>query len=384
MSATENPETAARLRDFLDREARQAGFDIIAVTKPDAAPRTAERLAEFIGKGHHGTMQWMAETAERRGHPKSLWPQVRSVIMLGMNYCPDDNPLDILERGDRAAISVYARHRDYHDVMKGRLKTIAQKFASRTGEDVKVFVDTAPVMEKPLAEAAGLGWQGKHTNLVSREFGSWLFLGSIFTTAELEPDLPESDYCGSCRACLDICPTDAFPAPYQLDARRCISYLTIEHKGPIPREFREPMGNRIYGCDDCLAICPWNKFASEAREAKLQARDDLREPSIADLIELDDAAFRALFSGSPVKRIGRDRFIRNVLIAAGNSAEPQLVPRCLNLLGDPSPLVRGAAVWALSRLMEAPLFAALAENELPAETDPSVISEWDTALKETG
>jgi epoxyqueuosine reductase len=267
-------------------------------------------------------------------------------------------------------------------VMKGRLKEIAQKFASRSGADVKVFVDTAPVMEKPLAEAAGLGWQGKHTNLVSRDFGSWLFLGSIFTTAELEPDPPETDHCGSCRACLDVCPTDAFPAPYQLDARRCISYLTIEHKGPIPEEFREPIGNRIYGCDDCLAVCPWNKFASLASEAKLSAREDLKEPELAFLLTLDDAAFRSFFSGSPVKRIGRDRFVRNVLIAAGNSGETMLAPQCEALLADPSPLVRGAAVWALSRLMAEREFAELAGQAKEDEAD--VRAEWQTALKRIG
>jgi epoxyqueuosine reductase len=327
-------------------------------------------------------MEWMAETAERRSNPRALWPDARSVVMLGMNYGPEDDPLAALEHRDRAVVSVYARHRDYHDVIKGRLKTIAQKFAARTGEEVKVFVDTAPVMEKPLAEAAGLGWQGKHTNLVSREFGSWLFLGSIFTTAELAPDTSEADHCGSCRACLDICPTDAFPAPYQLDARRCISYLTIEHKGPIPREFRAPMGNRVYGCDDCLAVCPWNKFASQAREAKLKARDDLREPAIAELLKLGDAAFRDLFSGSPVKRIGRERFIRNVLVAAGNSGEASLVEPCLHLAQDASPLVRGAAAWALSRLLEERAFMILATEILAGETDPEVREEWQYALEE--
>jgi epoxyqueuosine reductase len=383
MTAGRNPGQAARLRDLLDDEARKAGFDVLGVATAEAAPEMAERLRDFIANGRHGTMQWMAETAERRARPRALWSEVRSVIILGMNYGPDEDPLDLLERRDRAAISVYARHRDYHDVIKGRLKTIAQKFAARAQEDVKVFVDTAPVMEKPLAESAGLGWQGKHTNLVSRDFGSWLFLGSIFTTAELEPDAPETDHCGSCRACLDICPTDAFPSPYQLDARRCISYLTIEHKGPIPSEFRTAMGNRIYGCDDCLAVCPWNKFASQARETRLQARTDLKEPGIAELLELDDPAFRALFSGSPVKRIGRDRFIRNVLIAAGNSGETSLVPRCLDHLADPAALVRGAAVWALSRLMDHQSFAHLAATEMPAENDPSVMAEWRAAQVET-
>jgi epoxyqueuosine reductase len=292
-----------------------------------------------------------------------------------MNYGPDHDPRAVLVKRDRAAISVYAQNRDYHDVMKGRLKEIAGRIVARTGGDVKVFVDTAPVMEKPLAEAAGIGWQGKHSNLVSREFGSWLFLGSIFTTAQIEPDVAEDDHCGSCRACLDACPTDAFPAPYRLDARRCISYLTIENKGPIPHEFRKAIGNRIYGCDDCLAACPWNKFARAASEAKLAARDDLREPKLADLLALDDAAFRALFSGSPVKRIGRDRFVRNVLIAAGNSGDPSLAAHCRALLADASPLVRGAAVWALSRLLppaEMKTLAIAAGNE----PDASVRDEW--------
>jgi epoxyqueuosine reductase len=282
--------------------------------------------------------------------------------MLGMNYGPDRDPLELLSRPDRGAISVYARHRDYHDVIKGRLKEVAQKIAARSGAGVKVFVDTAPVMEKPLAAAAGIGWQGKHTCLVSRDFGAWLFLGSIFTTAELRPDEPAQDRCGSCRACIDICPTNAFPAPYQIDARRCISYLNIELKGPIPHEFRKAIGNRIYGCDDCLAVCPWNKFAREASEAKLAARADLQEPRLIELLGLDDAAFRALFSGSPVKRIGRDRFIRNVLIAAGNSGEAGLVPAVRALLADASPLVRGAAVWALAEL-EGPAAVASLDDE---------------------
>ncbi|MEO3387058.1 tRNA epoxyqueuosine(34) reductase QueG [Mesorhizobium sp. CAU 1741] len=376
-----NPVPKDRLRDLLNLEAGKLGFDALAVASPDATPLASARLAEYVAKGRHGSMEWLAETLERRGDPRSLWPEVRSVIMLGMNYGPDENPLDLLQHKDRAAISVYARHRDYHDVIKGRLKELAQKFAARSGADVKVFVDTAPVMEKPLAEAAGIGWQGKHTNLVSREFGSWLFLGSIFTTAELAPDEAESDHCGSCRACLDICPTDAFPAPYQLDARRCISYLTIENKGPIPREFRAAIGNRIYGCDDCLAACPWNKFARSASEAKLVARADLREPKIGDLLALDDTAFRALFSGSPVKRIGRDRFIRNVLIAAGNSNDPSLEPGVGALLGDPSPVVRGAAIWALSKLVEADALRRMIAN-LPQDEDDDVALERDAALAE--
>ncbi|WP_421927977.1 tRNA epoxyqueuosine(34) reductase QueG [Neoaquamicrobium sediminum] len=375
MTASLKPISKDRLRDFLDLEAKRQGFDSIAVASPDSVPLAPGRLAHYVDKGRHGTMQWIAETAARRGDPRTLWPEVRSIVMLAMNYGPDTDPLALLARKDRAAISVYARHRDYHDVIKGRLKEIAQKFAARSGSDVKVFVDTAPVMEKPLAEAAGIGWQGKHTNLVSREYGSWLFLGSIFTSADLSPDAAERDHCGSCRACLEICPTDAFPAPYQLDARRCISYLTIEHKGPIPREFRAAIGNRIYGCDDCLAVCPWNKFASAASEAKLTAREELKEPRLADLLQLDDPAFRALFSGSPVKRIGRDRFIRNVLVAAGNSGETALIPPVQTLLGDPSPLVRGMAVWALSRLLDGDAFEMLMADHRAGETDGDVIAE---------
>jgi epoxyqueuosine reductase len=345
------------------------------VTTPDAIPEAAGRLKQAIAEGHHGTMGWLADTAERRGSPKTLWPDVRSVIMLGMNYGPDADPLATLADRQAATISVYARNRDYHDLIKGALKRIAQNFAARAGAEVKVFVDTAPVMEKPLAEAAGLGWQGKHTNLVSRQHGSWLFLGAIFTDAELLPDEPEADRCGSCRACLDVCPTGAFPAPYRLDARRCISYLTIEHNGPIPREFRALIGNRIYGCDDCLAVCPWNKFAAASAEAKLQARPDLIAPRLQDLVQLDDAAFRRLFSRSPIKRIGRARFVRNVLIAIGNSGDPALAPEAERLLNDSEPMVRGAAVWALSRLDSAGA-ARLASERLIPETDPEVRAEW--------
>ncbi len=367
---------ASKLRALIDAEARRAGFDAIAVTTPDAIPLAPARLAEFVADGFHGSMDWIAETLERRSEPTALWPQVRSIIVLAMNYGPDHDPRSILAKRDRGAISVYARNRDYHDVMKGRLKEIAGKIVARAGGDVKVFVDTAPVMEKPLAEAAGLGWQGKHTNLVSREHGSWLFLGTIFTTAELVPDRPEIDHCGSCRACLDACPTDAFPAPYRLDARRCISYLTIENKGPIPHEFREKIGNRIYGCDDCLAACPWNKFAQAASEAKLVARDDLREPVLADLLVLDDAAFRTFFSGSPIKRIGRDRFIRNVLIAAGNSGDAALASMVRALLNDASPLVRGAAIWALARLVPDAEYSELAVAGLKTESDEALRDEW--------
>ncbi|MDF3152526.1 tRNA epoxyqueuosine(34) reductase QueG [Mesorhizobium sp. XAP10] len=370
---------AAKLRALIDAEAQRAGFDAVAVTSPDAIPLAPARLAEFVADGFHGSMDWIAETLQRRSEPTALWPQVRSIVVLAMNYGPDHDLREVLAKRDRGAISVYAQNRDYHDVMKGRLKEIAGKLVARAGGDVKVFVDTAPVMEKPLAEAAGLGWQGKHTNLVSREHGSWLFLGTIFTTAELVPDRAEIDHCGSCRACLDACPTDAFPAPYRLDARRCISYLTIENKGPIPHEFREKIGNRIYGCDDCLAACPWNKFARAASEAKLAARDDLREPPLADLLGLDDAAFRALFSGSPIKRIGRDRFIRNVLIAAGNSGEASLSGAVLALLGDPSPLVRGAAIWALARLVPNAEYSERAAIGLKTESDEAVRDEWRLA-----
>lgn len=364
------------LRALIDREAKRAGFDAVAVTTPDANPLAPARLAAFVADGFHGSMGWIAETLERRGEPAALWPEVRSIIVLAMNYGPDHDPRAVLNKRDRGVISVYAQNRDYHEVMKGRLKEIAGKIVARAGGDVKVFVDTAPVMEKPLAEAAGLGWQGKHTNLVSREHGSWLFLGTIFTTAELAPDTAEEDHCGSCRACLDACPTDAFPAPYRLDARRCISYLTIENKGPIPHEFRESIGNRIYGCDDCLAACPWNKFARAASEAKLVARADLREPPLAELLNLDDAAFRAFFTGSPIKRIGRDRFVRNVLIAAGNSGDFSLVDAVRGLLSDASPLVRGAAVWALSRLVPEAEFAERAKAAMRTEGETAVRDEW--------
>ncbi|CCD99009.1 conserved hypothetical protein [Bradyrhizobium sp. STM 3809] len=321
-------------------------------------------------------MDWLAREPSRRTDPKTLWSEVRSVIMLGVNYGPDEDPRTILDQGSRAAISVYARGDDYHDVIKKNLKTLARWLVAQAGCDVKVFVDTAAVMEKPLAEAAGLGWQGKHTNLVSRGFGSWLFLGAIYTTLELPPDTPERDHCGSCRACLDSCPTAAFPAPYSLDARRCISYLTIENKGPIPRAFRKAMGNRIYGCDDCLAACPWNKFAQAGREAKLAARDALRAPTLDELAALDDAAFRALFTKSPIKRIGRDRFLRNVLIAIGNSGNSALVPAAERLTADPNPLVRGSAAWALAQLLDADGFAQRADVALKSETDDSVRAEW--------
>jgi epoxyqueuosine reductase len=363
------------IKAALVEQARAQGFSVIGVTRPDSIPDAKAHLDAFLADGAHGDMAWMETTAQRRGDPRALWSEVRSVIMLGLNYGPDEaDPLAILKRRDRGAISVYARSDDYHEIIKPRLKTIARWLTANAGGDVKVFVDTAAVMEKPLAQQAGLGWQGKHTNLVSREFGSWLFLGAIFTTLELPRDKAEIDHCGSCRACLESCPTEAFPAPYRLDARRCISYLTIENKGPIPRDLRAAIGNRIYGCDDCLAACPWNKFAQQGHEAKLAARDELRAPPLAELARLDEAAFRALFTKSPVKRIGRDRFMRNVLIAIGNSDDPSLVDDARRLLHDESPLVRGAAVWALSRLLPRDEFSELAAQA--NDPDESVREEW--------
>jgi len=366
----------ADLKAAIASKARALGFDCVGVTGPDAIAQAARHFREFLKAGAHGEMDWLAAYPERRADPRALWPAVRSVIMLGVNYRPDDNPLSILKRRSRGAISVYAQGDDYHELIKKRLKALARWLVAASPCEVKVFVDTAAVMEKPLAQAAGLGWQGKHTNLVSREFGSWLFLGAIFTTLDLPRDDADIDHCGSCQACLDICPTAAFPAPYKLDARRCISYLTIESKGPIPHEFRKAIGNRIYGCDDCLAVCPWNKFAQTGRETKLAAREELRAPRLAELARLDDAAFRTLFSKSPVKRIGRDRFVRNVLIAIGNSTDAALADEAERLLDDASPLVRGAAVWALAQLLERERFDALASNAKLAERDESVMEEW--------
>ncbi|HVT55278.1 MAG TPA: tRNA epoxyqueuosine(34) reductase QueG [Xanthobacteraceae bacterium] len=362
----------------MKERARSEGFDAFGITKPSVAA-FQEYFDDWLARGEHGDMDWLARTKDRRADPHVLWPDAKSVIVLGVNYGPDENPLALLERRERAVISVYARGDDYHELIKGKLKRLGQWLVAKAGGDIKVFVDTAPVMEKPLAASAGLGWQGKHTNLVSREFGSWLFLGSIFTTLELPFDQAEADHCGSCRACLDICPTAAFPAPYQLDARRCISYLTIEHKGPIPRELRAQMGNRIYGCDDCLAVCPWNKFAQAGHEAKLAARGENRAPRLAELAKLDDAAFRARFAKSPIKRTGRDRFIRNVLIAIGNSGDVSLAADAERLLADESPLVRGAAVWALSKLAPERLESVAAEM-LMQEADGAVREEWEAAL----
>ena len=366
-------------RDEIRRRAAGLGFEVCRFTGLDAPWPATARLQAFLEAGRQGDMDWMAATADRRAHPRSLWPDARSAVVLGLNYGPQANPLEGLALRDRGLISVYAQGDDYHDVIKGRLKQLGGWMASRTGAGLKVFVDTAPLMEKPLAQQAGLGWQGKHTNLVSRDFGSWLFLGVILTEAMLTPDAPESDHCGQCRACLDVCPTAAFPAPYQLDARRCVSYLTIEHRGPVDPALRPGLGNRIYGCDDCLAVCPWNKFAQAGREQRLAARDDLAAPALAELAALDDAAFRARFARSPVKRTGRDRFLRNVLYAIGNSGDPALVPAARARLEDASPLVRGAAVWALGRLLPPPEILDLARGSADAETDPDVRAEWAAA-----
>jgi epoxyqueuosine reductase len=363
-------------------QAETLGFGAVAVTKPALSPQARDALFSFLHDGFHGDMAWLVSQPERRGDPAVMWPDVRSVVMLGVNYGPDGDPRAALAEKDRGVISVYAQGDDYHDVIKARLKALARWLIANAGGDVKVFVDTAAVMEKPLAAAAGIGWQGKHTNLVSRQFGSWLFLGALFTTLDLPPDAPEADHCGTCRACLDVCPTAAFPSPYRLDARRCISYLTIEHKGPIPRALRSHIGNRIYGCDDCLAACPWNKYAQLGRDAKLSARPDLRAPALADLADLDDAAFRAKFAKTAIKRTGRDRFVRNVLIAIGNSGERALSIHAERLLGDPATVVRGAAVWALSRLLTADDFRVLAARHHPAETDTDVADEWTSALAE--
>ena len=360
--------------DLIRARAAELGFDVCRIADARAAWPASGRLAEFVENGRHGEMGWIADTQDRRRHPTAMWDGARSAIMLGVNYGPDHDPLEALNDKSRGVISVYAQGDDYHELIKGRLKQLAGWLVSRFGGDLKVFVDTAPLMEKPLAERAGLGWQGKHTNLVSREFGSWLFLGSILTELDLAPDDTSGGSCGQCRACLDVCPTKAFPAPYQLDARRCISYLTIELKGPIPPEFRPMLGNRIYGCDDCLSVCPWNKFASASREMRLVAREELKSPALEDLARLDDPAFRALFAKNPVKRIGRDRFIRNVLYAIGNSGDPALATVAQEHLADPSPLVRGAAVWALSRLLEPEVFKGLRKQV--RETDREVMAEW--------
>jgi epoxyqueuosine reductase len=364
------------LRSELEARARALGFGSFGITAADARPDLPAKLDAAITAGWHGEMDWMADTAGRRGDPRALWPEARSVIVLGMNYGPDSDPMATLTQPRIGTVSVYARNRDYHEIIKGKLKELAGLLARRSGAEVKVFVDTAPLMEKPLAEAAGVGWQGKHSVLVSRDFGSWLFLGVILTTAELPVDEPHAENCGSCRKCLDICPTAAFPAPFQLDARRCLAYLSVEHKGPIPHQFRRPMGNRIYGCDDCLAVCPWNKFASTSREARLQARADLAAPALADLAGLDDSAFRAHFAGSPIKRIGVKRFLRNVMIGIGNSGAPDLVERVEPHLDDSDPVLRGAAVWALRRLDPDRAIASRSAR-LDGERDATVRDEWE-------
>jgi epoxyqueuosine reductase len=365
------------LPDAIKQEARALGFAACGIARADAAPQAAARLQAWLDEGAHGDMAWMEERAQQRGSPAALWPEVRSVIMLGMSYAPKVDPLALAGEPEIGRISVYAQGQDYHDIVKKALKALARwLIATVPDSNLKVFVDTAPVMEKPLAEAAGIGWQGKHTNLVSRDDGSWLLLGAIMTTLDLAPDAPGDTRCGSCSACLAACPTDAFPAPFRLDARRCISYLTIEHKGPIPHEFRAAIGNRIYGCDDCLAVCPWNKFADAAAANRaFAARAELAAPELADILALDDASFRAVFSGSPIKRIGRDRMVRNALIAAGNSGQAALVPRIVTLLDDEAPVVRGAAAWALSCLDPA-AFEIEGRLRMPLETDEAVHAEW--------
>jgi epoxyqueuosine reductase len=361
---------------FLKHAGRTIGFDSVRIARADEAWAAGERLEAFVAEGRHGQMDWMETTLERRKAPTSMWAGAKSAVVVALNYGPGLDPMDMLAERSLGNISVYARGKDYHDLLKSRLKQLARAFVGETSAEVKVFVDTAPLMEKPLAAKAGMGWQGKHTNLVSRELGSWFFLGVMLTDAALVPDAAEADHCGSCRACLDVCPTQAFPAPYQLDARRCISYLTIEHAGPIPREFRAAMGNRIYGCDDCLAVCPWNKFAEAASEAALYARAELKAPGLDELAALDDATFRDVFSGSPIKRSGRNRFVRNVCVAIGNSGDAGLVPAVLALLDDAAPEVRGAATWALARL-DPDRFQAEIAARRDRESDPGVVAEWD-------
>ncbi len=375
--AAAGPASPAPAGPAIREYALALGFDAVGFAPAASRHEVRRNLCEFLAEGRHGDMGWLAAHENRRSSPDALWPEAQTVIALAMSYGPTTDPLDLLSKKERGSISVYARTaRDYHDVVKRKLKALARWLVETHGGGVKVFVDTAPVMEKPAAEVAGLGWQGKHTNLVSRSHGSWLFLGEVFTTLALEPDEPHEDRCGSCRACLDICPTEAFTAPYRLDPRRCISYLTIEHKAPIPHEFRRAMGNRIYGCDDCLAVCPWNKFAARAREPDLLPRIELTAPKLADLAGLDEAGFRQVFSGSPIKRTGRDRFVRNVLIAIGNSGDAGLVPNAKRALDDSAPLVRGAAVWALRELLPETQFGELRDALLPAESDASVRREW--------
>ncbi len=372
--------TTSAIRD----KALALGFDTVGFAKAETDADARTWLSEFIANGFHGDMGWLAAKADRRASPRTLWPDARSVVVVGANYAPHEDPLEAMQRQQphgRGTISVYARNRDYHDILKKRLRVLARWMHETLETEVKLFVDTAPVMEKHLGQQAGLGWQGKHTNLVSRGFGSWLFLGEIYTAAELTPDTPEPDRCGSCDRCQTVCPTDAFPAPYKLDARRCISYLTIEHKGHIAEEFRRPMGNRIYGCDDCLAVCPWNKFAQPTQETAFLPRVELTAPRLADLAALDDEGFRTVFSGSPIKRTGRDRLIRNVLIAIGNTGDASLIPTAERLLADPAPVVRAMAVWALGQLADPARFNAAQDRYLPLEDDPDVIGEWKSARR---
>jgi epoxyqueuosine reductase len=375
---------ADQIREAIRDQALASGFDAVGFAEARLDAEARAGLSEFIARGYHGDMGWLAGTATRRGDPRALWPEARTVVVLGVSYAPEDDPLALADAPECGVISVYARGRDYHDTLKRRLKSLAHWIEEHWPGALKLFVDTAPVMEKPLAERAGLGWQGKHTNLVSRQFGSWLFLGEIYLSLELDPDPAESDHCGSCHRCLDACPTAAFPAPHRLDARRCISYLTIEHKGMIPVELRPAIGNRIYGCDDCLAVCPWNKFARTAREPDFLPRDELSAPRLAELAGLDDAAFCKLFTGSPVKRTGRDRFLRNVLIAIGNAPprDPQLIAAAHRCLDDPSPLVRAAAVWALTRLAPVAQCKAERAHRLVREEDPLVREEWQRDVPE--
>lgn len=372
---------AGDFAELVRAEARAAGVEVVGIARiDDFGDANGAALDAFVEAGWHGDMAWLADTRVRRRHPTAMWPEARSAIVVATSYRPEFDPLEVLRQPHRGAISVYAQSRDYHDVIKPRLKQIAGALQRASGADVKVFVDTAPLMEKPLAQLARIGWQGKHTNLVSRDHGSWLFLGVILTTAPLTPDMPETDHCGSCRRCLDVCPTNAFVAPYKLDARRCVSYLTIEHKGPIPRELRAGVGTRIFGCDDCLAVCPWNKFAASARDQRLAVRTQLDSPPLAELLELDEASFRQRFSGTPVRRTGYARFVRNVLVAAGNSSVGELLPAVESHLGNAHAIVRGAAVWAAARLAPADRFAQLANVHLADEHDPGVRSEWTTEL----
>jgi epoxyqueuosine reductase len=372
-NATDDP-----IREAIRDRALACGFDAVGFSEARLAEEARAGLGEFIGRGYHGDMGWLAGTAARRGDPQALWPEARTVVVLGASYAPEEDPQAHAGAPDRGVVSVYARGRDYHDTLKRRLRHLAHWIEERWPGALKLFVDTAPVMEKPLAQRAGLGWQGKHTNLVSRQFGSWLFLGEIYLSLELEPDGAETDHCGSCRRCLDACPTAAFPAPYQLDARRCISYLTIEHKGMIPVELRAAIGNRIFGCDDCLAVCPWNKFARAARDPDFMPREELTAPRLAALTALDDAAFRKMFAGTAIKRTGRNRFVRNVLIAIGNApaGDPQLIVAARSRLDDASALVRAAAVWAFARLAPAAEYEAERTRRLPEEADPLVREEW--------